>query len=316
MNNFDFDRMTLLPRYSIISSRSKCDTKVKFGNHTFEIPVVPSNMESVISEDLAEKLAEKGFFYILHRFDIDSVSFVKRMKEKNLITSISIGVNDDSYVLVDKLKSLKLTPDYITIDIAHGHSLKMKNMITYVKRKLPKTFVIGGNVCTQSAVNDLEEWGCDAIKCGIGGGSVCTTYHSTGFGNRGWQASMIKNCALESRVPIIADGSIKEHSDIVKSLVLGATMVMVGGMLAGYEESPGSVVVNNGVEYKTFWGSASSAQSGKVNHIEGIEKLVPYSGKSIFTKLQSIKESLQSAISYGGGTRIFDLSYVDYVLKN
>ena len=121
---------------------------------------------------------------------------------------------------------------------------KMKKMVKYIKEKLPKTFLIGGNVSTPDAVIDLQEWGCDAIKCGISGGSACTTYHSTGFGNRGWQANMILDCCRVSKVPIIADGSIRQHSDIVKSLVLGATMVMVGGMLAGYEESPVKKVKN------------------------------------------------------------------------
>ena len=79
---------------------------------------------------------------------------------------------------------------------------------------MPDTFVIGGNVCTPQSVIDLQNWGCDAIKCGIGGGSACTTYHSTGFGNRGWQANMILECSSVAKVPIIADGSIKQNCDV------------------------------------------------------------------------------------------------------
>jgi GMP reductase len=178
-------------------------------------------------------------------------------------------------------------------------------------------FLIGGNICTPDAVKDLTEWGCDAIKCGIGGGSACTTYHSTGFGNRGWQANMIEWCSIESKVPIIADGSIKEHSDIVKSLVLGASMVMVGGMFAGYDESPGKLIKSDDSLFVEFWGSASSSQTGKTNRIEGIRKLIPYKEKSIFSKLNDIQESLQSAISYGGGNpKTLDcLNTVEYVIK-
>ena len=314
---FDFNDITLLPQFSYVESRSECTTKIKFGKHTFKSPVVPANMESIIDVSLAIKLSEEGYFYILHRFDIDEVSFVKTMRDMGLISSISVGVNDDSYKLIDELVSKNLEPDFITVDIAHGHSIKMKKMVNYIKNKMTNTFLIGGNVCTPEAVNDLTEWGCDAIKCGIGGGSACTTYHSTGFGNRGWQASMIEQCSRVSKVPIIADGSIKENCDIVKSLVLGASMVMVGGMFAGYKESPGKLIQVDNIWYKTFWGSASSEQSGKENRIEGIKMRILYKNESILNKLKDVEESLQSAISYGGGnpSNIECLSTVKYVIK-
>ena len=316
-NKFDFEDITLIPQFSYVDSRSECDTTCEFDKFKFKLPVVPANMESIIDVSLAIKLAEEGYFYILHRFNIDEVEFVKTMKELNLVSSISIGVNDDSYRLIDYLVSKDLIPDFITIDIAHGHSIKMKKMVSYIKNKMSDVFLIGGNVCTPDAVKDLTEWGCDAIKCGIGGGSACTTYHSTGFGNRGWQANMIEWCSRESKVPIIADGSIKEHSDIVKSLVLGASMVMVGGMFAGYDESPGKLIKSDDSLFVEFWGSASSSQTGKTNRIEGIRKLIPYKEKSIFSKLNDIQESLQSAISYGGGNpKTLDcLNTVEYVIK-
>ena len=317
---FDFENITLLPNFSQVESRNDCDTTCVFGGHRFKLPIVPANMESIIDVKLATELAKKGYFYILHRFNIDEVSFVKDMKDHNLIASISVGVNEDSYTLIDELVSKDLIPHFITVDIAHGHSIKMMKMVKYIKDKMPSVFLIGGNVCTPEAVIDLEEWGCDAVKCGIGGGSACTTYHSTGFGNRGWQAAMIEQCSKVAKKPIVADGSIKEHCDIVKSLVLGGSMVMVGGMLAGYNESPGEKIKNelDGHWYKEFWGSASSSQSGKTNRIEGIRKLVPYKEVSIFDKLREIEESLQSAISYAGGNpnSIECLGNVQYVVRN
>ena len=317
---FDFDNITLLPNFSGVESRSECDTTCVFGGHRFKLPIVPANMESIIDVKLATELAKKGYFYILHRFNIDEVSFVRNMKDHNLIVSISVGVNEDSYKLIDELVSKDLIPHFITVDIAHGHSIKMMKMVKYIKDKMPDVFLIGGNVCTPEAVIDLEKWGCDAVKCGIGGGSACTTYHSTGFGNRGWQAAMIEQCSKVAKKPIVADGSIKEHCDIVKSLVLGGSMVMVGGMLAGYNDSPGEKVKNviDGHWYKEFWGSASSSQSGKTNRIEGVRKLVPYKEVSIFDKLKEIEESLQSAISYAGGNpnSIECLGNVQYVIRN
>jgi GMP reductase len=314
---FDFDNITLLPNFSRVESRTECNTTCVFGGNIFKLPVVPANMESIIDVDLAIKLAKEGYFYILHRFNIDEVAFVKMMKDMSLITSISVGVNDDSYELIDKLVTKDLIPDYITVDIAHGHCIKMKKMIKYIKNRMSDVFLIGGNVCTPEAVEDLTNWGCDAIKCGIGGGSACTTYHSTGFGNRGWQASMIKKCAKVSKVPIIADGSIKEHCDIVKSLVLGASMVMVGGIFAGYNESPGSLIEEDSKKYKEFWGSASSSQSGKTNRVEGIKKLIQHKNRSIFDKLTEVEESLQSAISYAGGNpnTVECLNCVKYIVK-
>lgn len=314
---FDFDDITLIPEYSYVESRSNCNTSIKFGGYRFKSPVIPANMESIIDEDLAVKLAENGYFYILHRFGVDNITFVRKMKSLNLVSSISIGVNESSYELIKELKDLDLIPEFITIDIAHGHSIKMKRMVEFVKEELPNTFIIGGNVCTPEAVIDLGEWGCDAIKVGIGGGSACTTYHSTGFGNRGWQASMIKSCSKVAKKPLIADGSIKQNCDIVKSIVLGATMVMVGGMLSGYEESPGKLTQKDGVWHKTFWGSASSEQTGKQNRIEGTKLLIPYKKESVFVKLKGIEESLQSAISYAGGNpaTLQCLMFVDYALR-
>lgn len=314
---FDFDDITLLPKFSLVETRSECNATCVFGGYRFKLPIVPANMESIIDVKLAKELSKKGYFYILHRFNIDEVSFVKDMKDHNLIASISVGVNKDSYELIDELVLKDLIPHFITVDIAHGHSIKMMNMVKYIKDKMPNVFLIGGNVCTPQAVIDLELWGCDAVKCGIGGGSACTTYHSTGFGNRGWQASMIEECVKIAKKPIVADGSIKEHCDIVKSLVLGSSMVMIGGMLSGYNESPGEKIKNDsdGHWYKEFWGSASSSQSGKTNRIEGIRKLVPYKEISIFEKLIDIEESLQSAISYAGGNPntiecLYDVKYV------
>ena len=317
MKKFDFNDITLLPNLSYIQSRSECDTTCKFGKHKFNLPIVPANMESIIDVPLAINLAKEGYFYILHRFGTDEVSFVKTMKGMGLISSISVGVNEESYQLIDELVSKNLEPDFITVDIAHGHSINMKKMVHYIKNKMLNTFLIGGNVCTPEAVTDLTEWGCDAIKCGIGGGSACTTYYNTGFGNRGWQANMVKDCCEVAKVPIIADGSIKEHCDITKSLVLGASMVMVGGMLAGYPESPGKIIQVGDEWFKTFWGSASSEQSGKKNRIEGIKLRIPYKTESLFTKLEGIKESLQSSISYAGGnpSNLNCLSFVEYVIN-
>ena len=317
-NKFDFDDINLIPKYSVVDSRSQCDTSVRFGKHVFKNPVIPANMESVIDEEIAIKLASENFFYIMHRFGIDNLSFIKKMKELNLVSSISIGVNSDSYDLIDSLVQSDLIPDYITIDIAHGHSKKLKKMLKYLKEgrwknEMKDCFIIAGNVSTIEATVDLDKWGADAIKVGIGPGSSCTTYPTTGFGSRNIQASVVNECASVSKKPIIADGGIKFPADITKSIVMGATMIMVGGMLSSFTDSPGRTVEQDGKLYKEFYGSASAKQSNKTSRIEGTVKLNPMKNSTIIDYLNYLSECLQSSISYGGGKVLNDLYAVKWI---
>ena len=166
---FDFSDINLVPKKCIVSSRSQCDTSLQFGKYKFNIPIVPSNMECVIDYDIAQTLSTNGYFYIMHRFG-DTYEFIKKMKILNLPISISIGVNKDSYELLENLYNQNLIPDYITIDIAHGHSISTESMLKYLKSRFPDTFVIAGNISTPDAVVDLERWGADATKVGIGPG--------------------------------------------------------------------------------------------------------------------------------------------------
>jgi len=318
MTAFDYEHINLIPKMCVVGSRSECDTRVRFGSRLFNLPVVPANMQCVINDEIAIKLATNGFFYIHHRFDVDAPTFVRKMQMHNLYSSISLGVNSEAYNVIQELINHNLTPDYITIDVAHGHSINMKNIITYIRQRFPTTFIIAGNVSTPEATRDLESWGANAIKVGIGPGSACTTYNATGFGSRGAQAYVVGECANATEFPatkIIADGGISHHGDIAKSLALGAHMVMIGGMFSSLTDSPGAVVNVDGQLFKEFWGSASSFQSNKKNRIEGTKKLLPMKPHSILDEMQSIKEGLQSAISYGGGATLDCFQSVKYFVK-
>lgn len=309
---FDFNDINLMPKKCIVNSRSECDTSIIFGNFKFKMPIIPANMECIINEDLAVKLASNGYFYIMHRFGINQIDFITKMKSLNLISSISIGVNDDSFLLINSLRDTKLIPDFITIDIAHGHCIKMEKIIKYIKENLPNSFIIAGNVSSVDGVRDLDTWGADSIKVGIGPGKSCTTWPATGFGSRNCQASTIWNCSMFTNKPIIADGGIRVPGDIAKSLVLGANMVMVGGMLSGFEDSPGEKVETVDGYKKEFWGSASKFQSGKSNRVEGKKILVDYKDYSILKELTYLEECLQSSISYGGGNNLESLTHVNW----
>ena len=130
MAAFDYEHINLIPSLCIVASRSECDTTVQLGPHKFNLPVVPANMECVIDERIADNLATHGYFYILHRFLADDkvVAFCTRMKSQNLIVSISVGVNEPSCDLLRNLLSADIVPDFITIDIAHGHALRPTNI--------------------------------------------------------------------------------------------------------------------------------------------------------------------------------------------
>lgn len=313
MEIFDYDNILLLPRKCRVDSRSECDTSVVFGGRRFALPVVPANMKTVLDESIAEWLAASGHFYVMHRFDLDTVAFARRMREAGHFVSISSGVKPADMAVIDRLAAEGVGADYVTIDIAHGHAESVRRMIEHIKAKLPQAFVIAGNVGTPEGVIDLENWGADATKVGIGPGKVCITRLKTGFGTGGWQLSALKWCARVATRPIIADGGIRHHGDIAKSVRFGAAMVMVGSLFAGHEESPGQTVEVDGRRYKEYYGSASDFNKGEYKHVEGKRILEPIKGHLADT-VREMREDLQSSISYAGGTTLADLKKVNYVV--
>ena len=314
MEAFDYDDIQLIPNKGIIKSRRDADTSVKFGSRTFKIPVVPANMESVINDDLAVWLAENGYYYVMHRFEPEKrIPFIKMMHEKGLFASISVGIKDSEYDFIDELVKQNLKPEYITIDVAHGHSVYVIKMIKYIKEELPDSFLTAGNIATPEAVRELENAGADATKVGVGPGRACITKLKTGFGTGGWQLAALRMCSKVASKPLIADGGIRHNGDIAKSVRFGATMVMIGSMLAGHQESPGNVIKIDGKTYKQYWGSASEVQKGAYRNVEGKQMLVPFRG-SIKDTLREMQEDLQSSISYAGGRDLNSIKLVDYVI--
>lgn len=314
---FDYEDIQLIPAKCIVNSRSECDTSVTLGGRTFRLPVVPANMQTIIDEKIAFYLAQNGYFYIMHRFEPEKrISFIKDMIARGLYSSISVGVKPEEYNFIQRVAEEGLSPEYITIDIAHGHSDAVINMIKHIKKLLPASFVIAGNVGTPEAVRELENAGADATKVGIGPGKVCITKIKTGFGTGGWQLAALRWCAKAASKPVIADGGIRTHGDIAKSVRFGATMVMIGSLFAGHEESPGETYSKDGKRYKEYFGSASEFQKGEKKNIEGKKMYVEYKGPLQDT-LTEMEQDLQSSISYAGGNKLSAIRNVDYaVVKN
>ncbi|MCU9595414.1 GMP reductase [Caldibacillus thermolactis] len=313
-NVFDYEDIQLIPEKCIVKSRKECDTSIEFGGRKFRLPVVPSNMQTIIDEKIAIYLAENDYFYIMHRFKPETrLDFVKEMQERGLYASISVGVKEEEFDFIIELADAGLTPEYITIDIAHGHADTVISMIKHIKKYLPNSFVIAGNVGTPQAVRDLEQAGADATKVGIGPGKVCITKIKTGFGTGGWQLAALRWCAKAATKPVIADGGIRTHGDIAKSIRFGASMVMIGSLFAGHEESPGETIEKDGKLYKEYFGSASEFQKGERRNVEGKKMWVEYKGP-LQNTLTEMEEDLQSSISYAGGNKLSALRNVDYVI--
>lgn len=313
-NVFDYEDIQLVPAKAIVNSRSECDTSVQFGGRTFKLPVVPANMQTIIDEKTAIYLAENDYFYILHRFKPEQrIDFVKDMQNRGLYASISVGVKEEEYAFVNQLAEKGLVPEYMTIDVAHGHSESVIKMIKHIKKTVPDSFLIAGNVGTPEAVRELENAGADATKVGIGPGKVCITKIKTGFGTGGWQLAAVRLCSKAASKPIIADGGIRTHGDIAKSVRFGASMVMIGSLFAGHDESPGETIERDGVLYKEYFGSASEFQKGEKKNVEGKKMYVEYRG-ALQDTLTEMEQDLQSSISYAGGDKLEAIRLVDYVI--
>lgn len=313
-NVFDYEDIQLIPAKCIVNSRSECDTSVIFGGRCFRLPVVPSNMQTIVDEEIALYLAWNGYFYIMHRFEPEKRSaFIEKMHSRRLYASISVGVRNSEAEFIEELARDRIVPEFITIDIAHGHSNAVISMIQHIKKNLPEAFLIAGNVGTPEAVRELENAGADATKVGIGPGKVCITKIKTGFGTGGWQLSALRWCSKAASKPIIADGGIRTNGDIAKSIRFGATMVMIGSLFAGHEESPGQTVEMDGKRYKEYFGSASEFQKGENRNVEGKRMYVEYRGPLKDT-LAEMEQDLQSSISYAGGRKLEVIRNVDYVV--
>jgi len=318
-----YDDVALVPQFNNIPSRTEpslenwLTRKIKIG-----IPILAANMDTVISEELADLLIEAGSIPIFHRFIglEEQVKWVKKYREK---TFVSCGIQklDEPRRLLDEGAA------GVCIDVAHGHSDRMFRFISDLKKEFPHKEVIAGNVCTAMAYHDLVNAGADAVKVGVGPGAACTTRMVTGFGVP--QFTAVQDCAHiaeKLRVPLIADGGIRNSRDVVLALAAGASTVMIGKLFALTRESAApkregkmgleakfrgqaSADFQNefygGLKSKTvaegvdFWGPVSgSAEECLNNLLGGIRSGMTYGGARNIKELQRKAEFVQVTVSY------------------
>jgi IMP dehydrogenase len=309
-----FDDVIMVPRHSEISSRRHPDLKTKVTkNYSLDIPVVTANMDTITEVEMACTLSKLGGLGILHRFmsSVEQVVMVKEIqkfqKENNLpsLVAASIGVKEDGQKRAHALAEAGV--QILTVDIAHGDSVMMLDTLEYVKKTFPHIDVIAGNVATPDGVQRMIDRGADAVKVGIGPGSMCTTRIITGHGVP--QLTAIALCveqAIKSNVPVIADGGIKTSGDIVKALSAGASTIMAGSLVSGTLETPGEV--KGGM--KQYRGMASKAaqvswrgELPKGMAAEGVDTQIPCKGSAI-NVIDELTGGLRSGMTYLGALNI------------
>ncbi len=323
---YTFDDFLLVPSLSEIKSRQDIDISNELvSGMKFDIPIISSNMCKITEEDMVNVMCSIGATAAFHRFmpahDLVQNHIARVESEHDRKFGISVGV-DLQYiknVFIQKERYgelIKVQIGYVIIDVAHGHHSKVADTIKYLKDNYEFP-VIAGNVATIEGTEYLVAAGADAIKIGIGPGSVCTTRVVTGFGYP--QLSAISECAQikeTNDVRIIADGGIRYSSDIVKALAAGADFVMLGGLLAGSKETPGQVLSHGESsenKVKVYGGMASlDAQisclgKGKDNIVpEGVSTIVKYKG-TVIDIIQNLSGAIRHGLSYAGCKDIKEL---------
>ena len=307
-----YDDIQLVPSYSEVVSRKNIDLSTKVTiRYELSIPLVASPMPTVCGFEMALELMKMGGVGCIHRFvsiteQEDMVSRLKNSRKEyneNIPIMAAVGANGD---FLERAKSLvKAGADIILIDVAHGHHKNVKDAIGLIKSIDQKIDVIAGNIATAKAAVDLQDWGADGLRVGVGGGSLCTTRIKTGFGVP--NVSCLIDILKVAKIPVMADGGLRMSGDLAKAFALGASTAMLGSLLAGTEEAPGLIINQPQGLYKKYSGAASYdtkvTHGQEVRNIEGESTVIPYKGK-VKLVIDSILDGVKSALSYAGADNL------------
>ena len=318
-----FDDVLLLPKYSdVLPSETHISLKLT-KKISLKVPFLSSAMDTVTESEMAIALANAGGIGIIHRnLNIkNQTNELVKVKKKKLNVGAAIGTNTED---LERAKSLIDNGcDLIVIDTAHGHSKKVLNTLTKLKKKDFNVPICVGNIATGEAAKKLYNSGADIIKVGIGPGSICTTRMVAGIGVPQISAIMdVKKVLKNKSIKIISDGGIKFSGDIAKALAAGADAIMMGSIFAGTQESPGKKFKLKGKIYKTYrgMGSIGAMSSGSANRYfqknfkdkskfvpEGVEGRVEFKGK-VSEIIYQLKGGLRSSMGYIGAKNLKQIS--------
>jgi IMP dehydrogenase len=291
-----YDDISLIPtEISRIKSRTEASTNCRFLGIELGVPVVSSPMDTVTGIDMVQALNQFGCLGILNRFDSSLDSILRGGAQTKNIKAVSVALTiskNDIEKLVDR-------GYIICIDTANANNKEVLRKTEEIKKKFDVKLIIG-NIAQGGSLKQLEDAGADAVRVGIGSGSVCSTSIQTGIGI-GQVSSLLDVLFAREKdkltISIIADGGIKSSGDIAKAIALGADAAMLGRMLSGTKETPGEVIKYSGQLWKKYRGSASFGVKMRNEYIEGEETMVAYKG-TVKNVIDSISDGLRSSMSY------------------
>jgi len=309
LHSLTYDDISLIPtRVSRIKSRSETSLSCEFLNIKLSLPVISSPMDTVTGLEMTKELSRLGCIGILNRFDSSLDDLLNNKNDNGLVRAVSIALSTES----SKIEKLAERGYIICIDTANANNCAVLKKTEEIKNKFDVPVIVG-NIAHGATLKELENSGVDAVRVGIGSGSVCTTSVQTGIGIG--QVSSLLNVYFareeaELKIKIIADGGIKHPGDIAKALALGADVVMLGRMLAGTRETPGEVIKYQGQLWKKYRGSASFGVKMRNEFIEGEETMVAYKG-AVKNVIDNISDGLKSSMSYMDCFNLDELRGVD-----
>jgi GMP reductase len=319
----DFKDVLILPKRSTLESRSQVSLERTFhfrnsNRHWTGIPIIISNMDTTGTFAMAQVMSKLKILTCIHKFYTISewISFLTYLEPEQFNhVIVCSGIADGDFEKLDEILSLDERLHWICLDVANGYTEKFVGKVEQLRNKYPKHIIIAGNVVTGEMTEELILSGADIIKCGIGNGSVCTTRIKTGVGCP--QLSAIIECADSAhglKGHLLGDGGCTNSGDISKAFAGGADFIMLGGMMAGHDESGGNVIEKDGKTFVEFYGMSSTTamekhygEKASYRAAEGKKVLIPYRGPVLDT-MNDILGGIRSTCTYVGASSLKELS--------
>ncbi len=307
-----FDDVLLKQQLSDLRSRSEVDLtqELELSNSTEKLkiglPIISSPMDTVYSFSLYKEMWDSfGALAMVPRNDrVDALKEVKLLGVKSDNPPICVSVSFGTFNDMEELEAICGNAKIICLDVANGFNTHVGRKVELLKDLYPNAIIMAGNVTDKEGFEFLAECGADAVRMGVGSGSICSTRLKTGTGMPVLSSVLLAADSHYARCNggktlIVADGGHRVEGDIAKSIAAGADLVMLGSVLAGHRESPGQDIFVGDKRYRIYRGMASHQATGSKRHVEGIQSLIPFKGELKAT-LQAVRDSLTSSLSYSG----------------